>query len=103
MCSCGLGKHPSVESCKAYLCRILSGTTSTTIPGGHVWQGPVIQSDEHLLTVLRYIEANPLRAKVVTSAEEYPTDTFLTSGATFVVRSTPLLQASSSRSLSPQN
>src|SRR5271168_1218463 len=36
--------------------------------GGHVWQGrfksPVIQDDEHLLTVLRYIEANPLRAGV---------------------------------------
>ena len=35
--------------------------------GGHVWQGrfksPVIQDDEHLLTVLRYIEANPLRRR----------------------------------------
>ncbi len=43
--------------------------------GGHVWQGrfksPVIQSDEHLLTVLRYIEANPLRAKLVRRAEDY--------------------------------
>ena len=32
---------------------------------GHVWQGrfksPVIQADEHALTVLRYLEANPLR------------------------------------------
>ena len=32
---------------------------------GHVWQGrfksPVIQDDDHLLTVLRYVEANPLR------------------------------------------
>ena len=37
---------------------------------GHVWQGrfksPVIQYDEHLLTVLRYIESNPLRAEMVT-------------------------------------
>ena len=37
--------------------------------GGHVWQGrfksPVIQDDAHVLTVLRYIEANPLRAKLV--------------------------------------
>ena len=37
--------------------------------GGHVWQGrfksPVIQDDDHLLTVLRYIEANPLRAGMV--------------------------------------
>ena len=44
--------------------------------GGHVWQGrfksPVIQDDEHLLTVLRYIEANPLRAAIVERAEDYP-------------------------------
>jgi putative transposase len=44
--------------------------------GGHVWQGrfksPVIQHDEHLLTVLRYIEANPLRAKLVKRADDYP-------------------------------
>jgi putative transposase len=43
--------------------------------GGHVWQGrfksPVIQNDEHVLTVLRYIEANPLRAKLVREAGEY--------------------------------
>lgn len=43
---------------------------------GHVWQGrfksPVIQNDEHLLTVLRYIEANPLRAHIVERAEDYP-------------------------------
>src|SRR6201987_931560 len=36
---------------------------------GHVWQGrfrsPVIQDDQHLLVVLRYIEANPLRAAIV--------------------------------------
>src|SRR5437762_9549816 len=33
---------------------------------GHVWQGrfksPVVQDDDHARTVLRYIEANPLRA-----------------------------------------
>lgn len=36
---------------------------------GHVWQGrfksPVIQDDDHLLTVLRYVETNPLRAGLV--------------------------------------
>jgi putative transposase len=36
---------------------------------GHVWQGrfrsPVVQSDAHALTVLRYVEANPLRAGMV--------------------------------------
>jgi putative transposase len=39
---------------------------------GHVWQGrfrsPVVQDDEHLLVVLRYIEANPLRAGMVGAA-----------------------------------
>ena len=43
--------------------------------GGHVWQGrfksPVVQDDEHLLTVLRYIEANPLRAALVKRADDY--------------------------------
>lgn len=43
--------------------------------GGHVWQGrfksPVVQNDEHLLAVLRYIEANPLRARIVRRAEDY--------------------------------
>jgi putative transposase len=39
---------------------------------GHVWQGRFrcfpIQEDEHLLTVLRYIERNPLRAGLVARA-----------------------------------
>src|SRR5438045_1650891 len=52
--------------------------------GGHVWQGrfksPVIQSDEHLLTVLRYIEANPLRAGIVTRAEDYPWSSYRVHG-----------------------
>jgi putative transposase len=42
---------------------------------GHVWQGrfksPLIQDDDHALTVLRYIEANPLRAGLVTDAGDY--------------------------------
>lgn len=42
---------------------------------GHVWQGrfksPVIQGDEHLLVVLRYIEANPVRAGMVADAGDY--------------------------------
>lgn len=51
---------------------------------GHVWQGrfksPVIQNDEHLLTVLRYIEANPLRARIVTRADDYPWSSYRTHG-----------------------
>ena len=43
---------------------------------GHVWQGrfksPVIQDDEHLLTVLRYVEANPRRAGMVQDLAAYP-------------------------------
>jgi len=53
--------------------------------GGHVWQGrfksPVIQNDEHLLTVLRYIEANPLRARIVRRAEGYPWSSYPHHGA----------------------
>lgn len=43
---------------------------------GHVWQGRFkafpIEQDEHLLTVLRYVERNPLRAKLVRRAEAWP-------------------------------
>ena len=53
--------------------------------GGHVWQGrfksPVIQDDEHLLAVLRYIEANPLRAGIVKQASAYRWSSFACHGA----------------------
>ena len=43
---------------------------------GHVCQGrfksPVIQDDQHLITVLRYVESNPLRARMVTDLASYP-------------------------------
>ena len=42
---------------------------------GHVWQGRFkafpIEQDEHLLTVLRYVERNPLRANMVERAEQW--------------------------------
>ena len=42
---------------------------------GHVWQGRFkafpIEEDEHLLTVLRYIERNALRAELVRRAEAW--------------------------------
>jgi putative transposase len=51
---------------------------------GHVWQGrfksPVIQDDEHLLTVLRYIEANPLRAGMVADLKDYPWTSYAAHG-----------------------
>ena len=43
---------------------------------GHLYQGRFkslpVQSDEHLLTVLRYVERNPLRAGLVKRAEQWP-------------------------------
>jgi len=42
---------------------------------GHIWQGRfksfIIQRDEHLLMVLRYVEGNPVRAGLVNSAKEW--------------------------------
>ena len=47
---------------------------------GHLYQGRFksfpVQDDSHYLTVLRYIEANPLRARIVKDAEEWPWSSF---------------------------
>jgi REP-associated tyrosine transposase len=47
---------------------------------GHVWQGrfksPVIQNDAHLLVVLRFIEANPLRAGMAADLADYRWSSF---------------------------
>jgi putative transposase len=40
----------------------------------------VIQNDEHLLTVLGYIEANPLRARIAARAEDYPWSSYRAHG-----------------------
>lgn len=43
---------------------------------GHVWEGRfksfIIQKDNHLLTVLRYVEGNPVRAGLVKLAKDWP-------------------------------
>lgn len=43
---------------------------------GHVWQGRFksfpIEADDHLLTVLRYVERNPLRSGLAERAESWP-------------------------------
>lgn len=43
---------------------------------GRIWQGRfkafIIQNDSHLLTVLRYVERNALRANLVSRAEDWP-------------------------------
>jgi putative transposase len=42
---------------------------------GHVWQGRyksfIVQDDEHLLTVVRYVEGNPVRAMLATTAGQW--------------------------------
>lgn len=42
---------------------------------GHIWQGRyksfIVQEDHHLLTVVRYIEGNPVRADLVKSAKSW--------------------------------
>ena len=47
-----------------------------TVGGGHLYQGSYksfpIQEDQHLVTVIRYVEQNPLRARLVTRAERWP-------------------------------
>ncbi len=59
---------------------------------GRVWQGrfksPVIQDDDHALVVLRYIEANPLRAGMVSDLAAYPWSSY---GAHGLGRNDPLL------------
>lgn len=43
---------------------------------GHIWQGrfksPIVSDDEYLLTLMRYIEQNPLRAGIVDQPDKYP-------------------------------
>lgn len=42
---------------------------------GHLWQGRFkafpVQADDHYLTVLRYVERNPLRAKLVERSQDW--------------------------------
>lgn len=55
-------------------------TRTHTSGSGHVfqqrfWTGP-ITDDRHFLSVLRYIERNPLSAKLVEQAEQWPWSSF---------------------------
>jgi len=47
-----------------------------TVGIGHLYQGRYksfpVQSDEHYLTVMQYVEANPLRARLVKRAGDWP-------------------------------
>ncbi len=48
---------------------------NSTVGSGHLYQGRyksfLIEKDNHLLTVIRYVERNPVRAKIVTKAENW--------------------------------
>ena len=50
-------------------------TRKGTIGGGHLYQGRyksfLVREDMHLLTVLKYIERNPVRAKLAKRAEDW--------------------------------
>ncbi len=50
-------------------------TLTKSVGEGHLYQGTYksfpIESDTHLLTVIRYVEQNPLRAKLVSKAEDW--------------------------------
>ncbi|MDR3619032.1 MAG: transposase [Paludisphaera borealis] len=52
---------------------------------GHVWQGRFkafpCQDDDHLRTVVRYVERNPLRAGLVERAEDWPWSSLGTASA----------------------
>ena len=43
---------------------------------GHIWQGRFksfpVQRDQHLITVLRYVRQNPVRAGLVASESQWP-------------------------------
>lgn len=47
-----------------------------TAGAGHIWQGRFkafpVQADDHLLAVMRDIERNPLRARLVERAQDWP-------------------------------
>lgn len=47
-----------------------------TVGQGHLYQGRykafLVQDDDHVVTVCRYVERNPLRAGVVTTAADWP-------------------------------
>src|SRR3989338_2296378 len=47
---------------------------------GHIWQGrfksPIISDDEYLLTTMRYVEQNPVRASMVKTPQDYQWSSF---------------------------
>ncbi|MCY2967134.1 MAG: hypothetical protein NT069_26435 [Planctomycetota bacterium] len=63
---------------------------------GHMWQGRFkafpLQDDDHLATVLRYVERNPVRAELVARAEHWKLPSlpgWLSADDTLLWRGTP--------------
>lgn len=60
---------------------------------GHVWRGRFkafpVQDDAHLWTVLRYVERNPLRAGLVSRAEDWPWSSLCAPFSAWVLRLPP--------------
>jgi putative transposase len=81
----------SIRSLSAYMCRLMNAHVRNhhrhygTCGHGHIWQGRFknfpIEHDAHLLRVLRYVEANPLRARLVRRAEAWKWSSLARPGA----------------------
>jgi putative transposase len=58
---------------------------------GHIWQGRfksfIVGDDNHLLTVMRYVEGNPVQAQMVKSARDWPWSSHLANLGTVSERS----------------
>jgi putative transposase len=64
-----------------------------TMQSGHLWQGrfkSCVLDDEHLWNAVRYVELNPVRARMSPRAYEYP---WSSAAAHCGIRSDPLLDA----------
>jgi putative transposase len=70
--------HSEAADCRRFitLAKQYSGYYFSKEIGGKLWQRygyeRTLRNDEDTLTVARYIVENPVRAKLVTSVEEYP-------------------------------
>jgi putative transposase len=65
-----------LSACRAIRFRFASDTRGE----GHVYQdrfkAPIVNDDQHYLTLVRYIEANPVAAGLVERAEHWPWSSF---------------------------
>ena len=70
---------------------------------GHFWQGRFysryITSEEYFYTLIRYIEQNPIEAKIVSNIKDYP----YTLGSVIANKNVPIPCALESKLLSPNN